>query len=78
MVWLWLGKESLWENLFSLCLWQTWMMSKGVEALLGSDMEARLWFIYFSNLGSGFLILLGRMSGGKLSKGVVLGCTHLV
>ena len=48
------------------------------EAVLGSDMEARSCFIYFSNLGSGLLIFLGRMSGGKPSKGVVLGCIRLV
>ena len=39
------------------------MMLKDVEAVLGSDREARLCFDYFSNLGSGFLIFLGRMSG---------------
>ena len=38
-------------------------MLKDVEALLGSDKEDRLCFIYFSNLGSGFLFFLGRMSG---------------
>ena len=64
--------------LLSLCLWQRWMMLKDVEAVLGSDTEARLCFIYFSNVGSGFLIFLGRMSVDKLSKGVVLGCIHLV
>ena len=48
-----------------------------VEAVLGSDKEARLGFIYFSNLGSGFLIFLGRMSGDKISKDVVLGGIHL-
>ena len=53
-------------------------MLKDVEVVLGSDREGRLCFIYFSNLGSGFLILLGRMSGDKLSKCVVLGCIHLV
>ena len=54
------------------------MMLKDVEVVVGSDREARLCFNYFSKLGSGFLIFLGRMIGVKLSKGIVLGCIHLV
>ena len=34
-------------------------------------------FIYFSNLGSVFLIFLVRMSGVKLSRDVVLGCIQV-
>ena len=64
------------ENIFTL--WQRWMMLKDIKAVLGSDREDKLCFIYFSNLGSVFLIFPGRMSGDKLSKGVVLGCIHLV
>ena len=45
---------------------QRWMMLKDVEAVLGSDREARLCFNDFSKLASGFLIFLGRMSGDKL------------
>ena len=45
-------------------------MLKDIEAVIGSTREARLCFIYFSNLGSGFLVFLGRMSRDKLSKGV--------
>ena len=54
------------------------MMLKDVEAVLGSDKEARLCFNDFSKLGRAFLSFLGRMSGDKLSKGIVLGCIHLV
>ena len=64
VIWLCLGKSSLWENL--LTLWQRWMMLKDVEVVLGSVREDRLCFIYFSNLGSGFLIFLVCMSGDKL------------
>ena len=61
VVWLCLGKPSLWENLF--IVGQRWMMLKDVEAVLGSDKEDRLCFIYFLNLGSAFLFFLGRVSG---------------
>ena len=48
-------------------------MSMDDEAIIGSNMEASLCFIYFSNLGSnGFLIFLVKMNGVKMSKGVVL------
>ena len=38
---------------------QSWMMFKDVEAVLGSDKEDRLCFIFFSNLGNGFFFLWG-------------------
>ena len=57
VVWLCLGKPSLYENLFTMG--QRWMMLKDVNAVLGSDKEDRLCFIYFSNLGSSFLFFWG-------------------
>ena len=35
-------------------------------------------FQVLSNLGNDFLFFLGRMSGDKLSKGIVLRCRHLI
>ena len=76
LVWLCLGKPSFWENL--LACDKDGRCKRMFEAILGSDREARLCFKYFQIWGMIFSFFLGRMSGDKLSKGIVLICIHLI